>query len=100
MSDQVIYDGVTDNIAASASARATITGSRVIKCWSATADFDSGTVTVYLVANDDSLIALTTFTTDGFYLLAVGDSSERITAKITGVVGASADISLTVGGER
>jgi len=100
MVDQVIYDGETDNVAVAATPVVTATdGSFVVKVWSATGAFDSGTVNVYILASDYTPILLQAFTENGAYFGRVG-SDELITADITGVAGAAADISCTVSRSR
>ena len=96
MAEQVIFDGETDDVLpANATVVSAVGGEFVVKVWSPTADYDSGTVTVYILASDNTAIALQTFTEDGAYFGRVG-ASERITAGISGVLAASADISCTV----
>jgi hypothetical protein len=100
MVDQVIFDGETDNVLPANATVVHAEANFVVKVWSPTADYDSGTVTVYILADDDTAIALQTFTEDGAYFGRVGDEGERVTAGISGVAGASADISCTVSRSR
>ena len=101
MSEEYILNGETDNITPAAQVAAANVGtveggSFVVKVWSPTADWDSGTVGIYLLAPDNVAILLQEFTEDGAYFGSIGQGNERIVAGVTTVAAASADLSATV----
>ncbi len=102
--EQYILDGETDNVTPAVNIAAglvatSVGGEFVVKVWSPTADWDSGTVGVYILAADNTAILLQAFTEDGAYFGRVG-SDERIVAGVTTVAGASADLDCTVSRSR
>lgn len=102
--EQFIMTAQDDDITPAASIAArlvatTIDGEFVIKVWSPTGAYDSGTVSVYILAADNTPILLQEFTEDGAYFGRVGDD-ERIVAGLAGVAGAAADINVTVSRSR
>lgn len=102
--EQLILDGETDDITPAASIAAglvatTVGGEFVVKVWSPTADWDSATVSIYILAQDNTPILLQAFTEDGAYFGRVG-SDERITVGVADVAGASADLDCTVSRSR
>ena len=97
--EQYLLTNVTADVTGAANLAAGVVGHAVdgpyvIKVWSETADWGGGTVTLYMMADDDTLIALTTFTANGIYEGVAGSHIERFVAGVSSST--TPDLSATV----
>lgn len=96
-----LFQNQAANVAIGSSGRESVDSGRfMLKVWSPTADWDGGTVKLYIMAAGDFPLLVETFTEDTVYFGRCGESGEIevFGCDLTGTAGDSADICVTISG--
>jgi hypothetical protein len=94
--DEYIFQNATSN-AAVPTPRPVFDGKFTVKVWSPTSDWDSASVLLYVLAKDDELVLVHTFTEADSQFAYFGETGteEVFTGAITGSLGSS-DLCMTI----